>query len=155
MDQDNLLKNLDVQHGLFGLFFQFHNCLQVTGDTFFEEMTCKQFFLLMSHSLFREKDPTLKELAMIMGCSHQNVKQIVLKLEKSGFIYSYKDPEDKRKIRIGKTEKVAQFNEKYAAGKEQFFKQFYQGISIDDLTTTYQTLIKLRGRLQGMQEETK
>lgn len=43
--------------------------------------------------------PTVNELADIMGSSHQNVKQILLKLEKKGFVYIAVDENDKRKQR--------------------------------------------------------
>ena len=44
-----------------------------------------------------------------MGSSHQNTKQILLKLEKKGFVAIVPDSLDKRKQRISLTEKCLQF----------------------------------------------
>ena len=47
-----------------------------------------------------------------MGSSHQNVKQILLKLEKKGFVSISVDEQDKRKQRIELTDYCQEFCEK-------------------------------------------
>lgn len=47
-----------------------------------------------------------------MGSSHQNVKQILLKLEKKGFVTIIVDKNDKRKQRIELTDYCRDFCEK-------------------------------------------
>ena len=86
MEREMLLQGMDTRYALFGTFFAFHNRLQATGDAFYQEITCKQFFLIICLELFGENAPTIRELAEVMGSSHQNVKQIADKLERSGFI---------------------------------------------------------------------
>ena len=46
-----VLNIMPPQYGLFGLLFAFMNRLQATGDSFYEEITCKQFFLLSASIL--------------------------------------------------------------------------------------------------------
>ena len=55
------------------------------------KLPVNNFFFLICLSLFREDPPTLKELSELMGTSHQNVKQIALKLERKGFISILRD----------------------------------------------------------------
>jgi DNA-binding MarR family transcriptional regulator len=147
VDRNDLLEGLDVSIKLFGTFFAFSNKLQVTGDAFYQEITCKQFFLILCLGLFHEQPPTIGELADVMGTSHQNVKQLVNKLEQMEFIQVYIDEKDKRKQRIVMTKKMLELWEKYGQKNQEFFDLFYQGVTVDELETTFNTLIKLEKNL--------
>lgn len=68
-----------AEYLLFGALLAYGNRLQALGDGFYREVTTKQWFLLACLELF-EAPPTLGELADAMGCSHQNTKQLALKL---------------------------------------------------------------------------
>ncbi len=88
---DDVLNVMPPQMGLFGLLFAFMNRLQAAGDAFYEEITCKQFFLLACMNLYQDEAPTANEMAETMGCSRQNVKEILNSLAKKDA------PEDNRK----------------------------------------------------------
>ena len=74
-----------IEHSYFllGLLSAFDNRIQAIADSTMQEISWKQFFAIICINMCKEK-PTIKELAEIMGSSHQNVKQILLKLEKKG-----------------------------------------------------------------------
>ena len=76
-----------IEHSYFllGLLSAFDNRFQAIADSTMQEISWKQFFAIICINMCKEK-PTIKELAEIMGSSHQNVKQILLKLEKKGFV---------------------------------------------------------------------
>lgn len=150
MKREELLRGMDIQRVLFGTFFSFSNCLQTVGDSFFDEITCKQFFFLICLRLFKEEAPTIKELAEVMGSTHQNVKQIVDKLEKSGFVTSYQDEYDKRKLRVVPTEKMAQFENKYVTKNNEFLNKFYEGVTEEDIKNTLRVLSKLESNLLSL-----
>jgi len=147
MTREEMLRGFDKQHALFGLLFSVANRLQAAVDSFYEEITCKQFFLLISLNLFRDHAPTINELADMIGSSHQNVKQIVIKLEKAGFIRTFVDQEDRRKIRVEATSKVNEISEKYSSGEIVFFKALYDGVSEEDVTATLKTALRLENNL--------
>ncbi len=153
MEREELLHGMDIRYALFGTFFAFHNRLQATGDAFYEEITCKQFFLIICLQLFGENAPTLKELAAVMGSSHQNVKQIADKLERSGFVKTEKDAEDRRKIRVYSTPKLQELNEKYEKRSQEFMEHFYAGIAQEELQTVYKVMTKLEENLVELKEE--
>ncbi|MEG0593530.1 MAG: MarR family transcriptional regulator [Coprobacillus sp.] len=152
MNRDELIKGMEDKRILFGLFFAFSNRLQVAGDHFYEEITCKQFFLLICLSLFQEYPPTINELSDIMGSSHQNVKQIVNKLVEKEFLEISPDNQDKRKLRIVMTDKMNQFQHKYENQEIDFMDQLYNGVSKEEVLTTIQTLQKLENNLIKMEE---
>ena len=155
MDRDKMLEKIDKKRALFGMLFALDNNLQAAGDTFYEEVTAKQFYILMCLYLFQGDNPTIGELSEIAGSSHQNVKQIINKLEKTGIIKTYPDSEDKRKLRIMYTEEMTDFSEKYNSQENEFIGRLYQGISNDEIVATYETISKIDKNLTKIREENK
>lgn len=152
MTPEEKLKQMDSRRALFGLFFAFHNRLQAVGDTFYEEITCKQFFLFASMSLFDEA-PTANEMAEVMGCSRQNVKEILNSLEKKEFIQIVPDTYDKRKKRITITEKADEFRSKYVAKEYAFIDGLFDGVSEEKIKETYHVISHLENNLRAMGEK--
>ena len=70
---------VELSYFLLGLLSAFENRFQAVADNAMQEISWKQFFAVICINLCKEK-PTVKELSEIMGSSHQNVKQILLKL---------------------------------------------------------------------------
>lgn len=155
MDRDELRKIVDDKRALFGIFFSLDNQLQAAGDSFYKEITCKQFYLLICLSLFQDNPPTLSELSEVMGSSHQNVKQIVNKLEKKGYLTTYFDDEDRRKLRIKTTPTLLELNDKYRAKEIDFFNRFYENVSDKEIESTLKTLVKIERNLIQIRQEHK
>ena len=72
---------IELSYFLLGLLSAFENRFQAVADNAMKEISWKQFFAIICINMCKST-PTVKELAEIMGSSHQNVKQILLKLEK-------------------------------------------------------------------------
>ena len=85
-----------------------------------------------------------------MGSSHQNVKQMLLKLEKLGYVEFVPDEQDKRKQRIVTTDKTRRFNQEHDKSSEEFMPQLFSGISEQELGVTIQTISKLDEQLKRM-----
>ena len=83
-----------------------------------------------------------------MGSSHQNVKQILLKLEKKGFVNISVDEKDKRKQRIELTPYCNDFCEKNNEISTNIIKKMFEGISEKQLETTIQTIIQIDDNLK-------
>jgi DNA-binding MarR family transcriptional regulator len=155
MDREKLYKLVDNKRALFGLFLSFDNRLQAAGDSFYKEITCKQFFLLICLFLFQDMPPTLSELSELMGSSHQNVKQIVNKLETKGYVSTYFDEDDRRKLRIMSTKKVAELGDKYRVKEIDFLERFYEGVTDNEIETTFKTILKIEDNLTKIREDHK
>ena len=154
MDSNDVIRQMDARRALFGLFFEFHNRLQAAGDAFYEEITCKQFFLLACMSLFKDASPpTANEMAEVMGCSRQSVKEILNSLEKKGFILMVTDEADKRKKRITLTEKADEFRARNFAREVDFINGLYDGLTDDEIKATYRVITRLEENLKKMSEE--
>ena len=154
MDYDSMVQNSRVEFGqmppgtfLIGLLSAFENRFQTVADSFFEEITWKQFFAIICINLCRES-PTINELSEIMNSSHQNVKQILIKLQKKGFIEMVPDESDRRKQRIVLTKKCYDFCKKNEKESEIEINRMYEGISEEQLVITIQTIMQMERNLR-------
>lgn len=153
MKASDVLQMMDHKYALFGLFFAFHNRLQAVGDSFYEEISCKQFFLLACMNLYQDQAPTANELARTMGCTRQNVKEILNSLEKKQLIRFEVDEGDKRKWRVYLTENALRMSDKYYEKEKSFMEYLYNGISDEEIDQAYSIISKIENNLKRMKEE--
>ena len=136
---------------LIGLLSAFENRFQAMADNNMKEISWKQFFAIICINMCKEP-PTLKELSDILGSSHQNVKQILLKLEKKNFIRFQVDEADKRKQRIVLTDYCREFCEKNDEMSIGIMEKMFDGIKEKDIATTIQTIVRIEKNLRGFEE---
>ena len=144
--------DMPPQAFLLGLLSAFDNRYQAAADAFFKEITWKQFFAIICINLCREA-PTINELSDVMGSSHQNVKQILLRLEKKGFVSTIVDTKDKRKQRIIVTDEARAFLEKNDNNGQQsqyIIGRIFEGIDEKSLMNTIQTIMKMERNLSKL-----
>ena len=148
MQQENVdFTGIESSYFLLGLLSAFDNRFQAMADRTMEEISWKQFFAIICINLCKE-NPTIKELAEIIGSSHQNVKQILLKLEKKGFINITIDENDRRKQRVELTESCMEYCKKNDDVSRQTMKKMFEGISEEQLQVTIQTIIQIEDNLK-------
>ena len=140
---------IEISYFLVGLLSAFENRFQAVADKTMVEISWKQFFAIICTSLCKES-PTIKELAEIMGSSHQNVKQILLKLEKKGFVDIVVDEKDKRKQRVILTQFCKEFCEKNNEIAEISMKKMFAGIQEEQLKVTIQTIMQIEDNLKEL-----
>ena len=135
-------ESIGTSYYLIGLINRFNNSFQAAADSIFPELSWKQIFFMNCVALFKD-EPTIKDMADLLGCSHQNAKQILSKLERQGFAESYQDPADKRKQRIMLTEKAKEFRRQYDQPSEQAMQSIFGNISEEELLTTISVFTRL------------
>lgn len=157
-EQDFLLKEqglLKKKADIIGQVFCVANMLQFISDRSFKEdnLTTKQWMLLATMEKFFEDPPGIKDLARKMGLSHQNVKQLALKLEKSGFVRLIKDEKDKRILRIHVTDKVEEvFGARYEKDKAMI-ERIFEDFESDEVAVLSRGLYKLIDKLSEVDEK--
>ena len=157
MNYDEAMNMSKVEFGqmppqpfLLGLLSAFDNRYQAAADKYFKEITWKQFFAIICINLCKEP-PTLNDLSEVMGSSHQNVKQILLKLESKGFVSMKTDKKDKRKQRFFVTDKCRKFleeNDNRSRTSTQIIDQIFEGVDENSLTVTIETIMKMERNLE-------
>ncbi len=153
MTKEDIVASIDGRYALFGLYFALHNRLQAVGDTFYDEITCKQFFLIACMNLFEDMAPTANDLAEVMGCSRQSVKEILNSLEKKGFVRLCVDEMDRRKQRIYLTEKNFAMAKKNRQREELFMECLYKDIKEEDIKLAFKVLSKMEDNLKQIKGE--
>ena len=144
--------DMPPQAFLLGLLSAFDNRYQAAADAFFKEITWKQFFAIICINLCKEA-PTINELSDVMGSSHQNVKQILLRLEKKGFVSTIVDKKDKRKQRIIVTDAARTFleeNDNNGQQSQYIIGRIFEGIDEKSLMNTIQTIMKMERNLSEL-----
>ena len=144
--------DMPPQAFLLGLLSAFDNRYQAAADAFFKEITWKQFFAIICINLCKEA-PTINELSDVMGSSHQNVKQILLRLEKKGFVSTIVDKKDKRKQRIIVTDAARSFleeNDNNGQQSQYIIGRIFEGIDEKSLMGTIQTIMKMERNLSEL-----
>ena len=132
---------------LFGALLAYGNRLQVLGDGFYTEVTTKQWFLLACLELF-EAPPTLGEVAGAMGCSHQNAKQLALKLAQKGYVLLRRDAADARRTRV----LPGPLRENYRQKQQAFMQALFAGVPQKDIKAALDVIAKLDENMRAMQE---
>ena len=131
--------DMPPQPFLLGLLSAFDNRYQAAADAYFKEITWKQFFAIICINLCKEP-PTLNELSDVMGSSHQNVKQILLKLEKKGFVSAVTD----------KCRTFLEQNDNNGQQSRYVIGRIFDGIDEKSLQTTIQTIMKMERNLSEL-----
>lgn len=146
-------EKMDKRYIIFGNIFLLANRLQNVMDQTANELTSRQWFVIAMLGMF-DYPPTLKELAAVCDSSHQNTKQIVLKLEAKGFVKIETDPKDRRAIRIMATEECRRWNEENDEFSQKFIERMFKGLSKEEIEAMnsvqqkiYDTLAEMKGEL--------
>ncbi|MDF1616911.1 MarR family winged helix-turn-helix transcriptional regulator [Petrocella sp. FN5] len=146
------LENMDPRYLVFGNIFLLSNRLQNVMDQNATDLTAKQWFVLMMLGMF-DDPPTLKELAAMCDSSHQNIKQLVLKLEKKGFVRIEKDLKDRRALRIAATPKCQEWEEENRSYTQNFVNTMFGTLTKEEIATLNLAQQKIYTTLSTMKEE--
>lgn len=145
---------IDKEKYIFGSLFLLANKLQTIGDQFLgsDGMTTRQWFLTVMILQFRDKPPTLGEVAELMGSSHQNVKQLALKLQGKEFLKIEKDEHDGRAIRLKLTEKSYLYWKAREQEGDLFIKELFQDLTEDEIRVVTNSFRKLFYRIDNWKQ---
>jgi len=124
--------------------FQLSNTLQSYMDLLLkdENLTAKQFFMMIVIGS-QPHDLNLGEISELFGTSHQNVKQICLKLEKSGYVNIYKDEKDQRVLRVKLTSFAQAFWVKRDQSDDQTMRKMFLKLETSELKRMLSSLISV------------
>jgi len=142
---------------IFGKIFFLSNRLEYLGDNELrkEGLTTKQWQLIAVTGKYFTLPPSVSEVAEVLSTTHQNVKQIALKLQKKGFISIDKDEKDKRVLRIRLTEKNTEYWESKSTDDVAFISSLFYGLSDQEIQKLYELLNKIQNNVDTKYNEVK
>ncbi len=146
------MEEVNKKQFIFGSIFLLANRLQMIGDRDNQDITMKQWFLIVMISQFGETSPRLNEVAEFMGSSRQNIKQLALKLEQRGFLHIEKDKHDSRAIRLKVTAVCKVFFKERQDREIAFLKELYKDLSEEEIDHLYKGMYQLGENVFKMDE---
>lgn len=138
---------------LFGSIFIVANRLDTLMRRVFKryDVTTKQWFLsIVVDNLFHEP-PTIQEAAGEMGSSHQNVKQIALKMEQKGLLELVKDQSDARITRLKPTARSRDLWSRLKKEGDAYSERLFEGVDASDLKAARAVMMRLLENLSKME----
>lgn len=149
------IKNMEDGQFIFGALLIIANRLDTLLERDLKEfdITSRQWFLSVIIDNMFSEPPTIKDVAKEMGSSHQNVKQVALKLEQKGLLKMEKDKRDARAIRLKMTDESYVFWEKTRPKGLAFTKAVFEGIEEKELSVARVVLEKILNNLLKMEKK--
>ena len=138
---------------LFGSVFLLSNKLQALGDGYLEEITLKQWLLLIMIHVMEKDQPSVTEVADVMGSTRQNVRKMLEVLEGKGFVALCANPLDRRTLSVALTPKAEQFFARFQSKGDAFLDRLFDGIPPEDLEATRRTVEALFENMERMGEK--
>jgi DNA-binding MarR family transcriptional regulator len=134
---------------IFGFLLIISNKMNTLLEREFKEfdVTTKQWFLSETINSLFDSPPTLKEAANAMGSSHQNIKQVAMKLQQKGLLTLEKDKKDARVTRLRMTEQSHAFWKRTDPKGEIFREKMFKEIDSKDIAKTRHLLEKILSNL--------
>lgn len=117
------------------------------------DVTAKQWLMTVVIDNSFDNPPTIKEVARAMGSSHQNVKQVALKLQQRGLLILEKDKKDTRVTRLKLTEQSYMFSQMTQSKAANFTQALFNGIEDTDMAKAKIVLQKMMSNLTEMESE--
>ena len=117
------MKDLQKESFIFGSLFVLANRVQNLGDKADPVLSIKQWLLIAAISQCGSENPTISEIAKVIGSSRQNVKKMAALLEKIGFVRLQRDDNDARAIRVSPTERCAEHFRIYEESGNRIYRK--------------------------------
>ena len=94
-------------------------------------------------------------MAEVLSTTHQNIKQIALKLQEKGLISIEKDEKDRRVLRLRLTEKNRKYCESKSNQDVAFINSLFSALTEKEIQELYALLNKLEKSIGMKYNETK
>lgn len=151
----NYFENINDQEYIFASMLLIANKM----DTLLERslskynITAKQWFMLIVTVNAFKESPSIKEISKVMGSSHQNVKQLALKLESKGMVLLEKNKKDLRTTKVILTKECFELFKLLEKEGFVFMNKFYKEINSKQLNETRTFINRIMDNLKNIEEE--
>lgn len=113
-------------------------------------LTARQWLLAQVLFSMFDQPPTIKEVARLMGSSHQNIKQVALKLVEKNLLALVKDPFDGRVTRLNLIHHGPAFWASTDEKGAEFTRKIFQNVDDADLAAIRRVLHAIWSNLDQM-----
>ena len=128
---------------IFGGILLLANKLQVLGDGLLDDLTMKQWFLLMLISKMKKENPTINEISEFSGTSRQNVKKMLDQLSIKKYVKITRSDTDARALNVSLSQKTYKYFAENDKKGVEALKVLFSNITNEELLVTIGTFDKL------------
>lgn len=143
------------QEVIFGSILLLSNKLQTLGDQVLTELTLKQWFLLIVMTKMEEDSAIVNEIAKFMGSSRQNIKKMLLPLEKKGFVSIRKSDKDARALSVSLTPQAFDVLNEVEQFSLNHITKVFNDITETELDTVIGVIHKMNGNIEKFHQGVK
>lgn len=120
-----------------------------------DRITTKQWLMMIVIANAFNHAPSMQEVADAMSITHQNVKQLAVRLEDRGFLKIERDPNNRRILRLKVTEECHQYWEKRSPEDIKSINALFEGLNDTEMKNFFETMGKLENISLNLYEEAK
>lgn len=113
------------------------------GDYILPDITFKQWFLLLIISKMELQEKSINSIAEVVGTTRQNVKKMLVPLEKKNYVRIEKSNSDARALKVELTEKAYQYFSENDASAARETNRLFSAFSTEEIDSLACTLKKL------------
>ena len=96
---------IEKEEYIIGSISLISNKITLFGDTILQDITFKQWFLLLMISKMKIQDKNINSIAEFVGTTRQNTKKMLVSLESKGYVNIKKSKSDARALNVELTKK--------------------------------------------------
>jgi DNA-binding MarR family transcriptional regulator len=108
-----------------------------------DHITTKQWLMLIILGSAFPSPPSMQEMAEAMSTTHQNVKQLAIRLENRGLLKIERDTQNKRILRLKITEECQMFWQNRKNDDIKSINDLFTGLKADEVKMMFEIMIKL------------
>ena len=132
-----------IEEYVFGSILLLSNKMQVWGDEILEDLTLKQWFLLVLISKMDSLNPTINEVSSFSGTSRQNTRKILEQLEQKKFVRIKKSKTDSRALNVTLLNKTHEFFNQFDKKGKEKLNHLFLNVSDEELLNAHKMFDKL------------
>lgn len=146
------MDDLATKSRVFAAIFILANRMQMLGDAMDPRVTTKQWGVLEAVDKSERPDPSLSQIAQMVGTSRQNVKKLVVALEREGLVALRRDPDDARATRVTVTDECRRHLVAREATERAFLADLFDGVPPDVVDGLVEGLARLLDNVARMED---
>lgn len=137
------MQRTDTEEFVIGAVSLLSNRFSRFADSLHEDITFKQWFLLMMISRMGDEPKNVRDIAEYTGTSRQNVKKMLTSLEKKGYVTCTRSSQDGRALHVDLADKAYRYFEENDDTAARKTNDLFAPLSNAELNTIVASLMKL------------
>lgn len=120
-----------------------------------DKITTKQWLMMIVIENAFNHDPSMQEVADALSTTHQNVKQLAVRLEARGFMKIERDPHNRRILRLRTTDECRKYWEKRSPEDAESIISLFKGLNDEEISSLFKIIMKLENISGNLYNEAK